>query len=141
MGFHSPLDSILRLRRLLEERQESSLRIAQSNLNECEQTFNNMSHIERGLANYASSLQGVPAIDLHVLEMRRRVVLEMLVRLREKLPSLRDQVAIEHDKLMQVRQEREKLETLTDSARKLWLRQKARKEQLWLDEMFLMRRR
>lgn len=126
----------------MEERQESNLRSAKSKLNDCRQSLKEMLRQEIGLAGLASSRNEViPAIDLHVAEMRRRMVVEMISGLRTSLVRLSEIVAVEYGKLMPARQEREKIESIRDSAGALWVRQRARREQLWLDEMFLMRRR
>jgi flagellar export protein FliJ len=140
MRFQSSLDAIVRLRRLLEERQEAKLQFAQSRLNDCKHSLKQMLRVEGRLADHGSALnEPIPAIDLHVVEMRRRMVGEMVSILRKRLVTLSEVAGAEYGKLMLARREREKVETLRDSAKALWLRQRVRKDQRWLDELFLMR--
>jgi flagellar export protein FliJ len=136
------LDSIIRLRGLLEERQEAVLKRSQAKLNDCKRSLESLSRIERELACIPSAVNDVrPAIDLHVRGMRRQMVTITLGTLRTEVEKLGSDVGLQREKLRQARQDCEKVETIRDSARELWLQQKTRKQQRWMDEMYLLRRR
>jgi flagellar export protein FliJ len=140
--FQCSLDPVIRLHRLLEQRQEAVLQIAQSKLNDCRRKVDSCSQVVRELSEIAVSAdQATPGIELQLREMRRRAVLMVMSMLRAEVDVAGNDVRAQTELLSRTRQEREKVETIRDSMKELWTLRRARQEQRWMDEMFLLRRR
>jgi flagellar export protein FliJ len=142
MAFHFTLESVLRFRQSLEDREllrlQTLLARRAALLSELEQLRETAFHLQQKAGQ--AMLQGpTPAVEIHFATARLQGLDYRQQLLREQLRELEVSIVEQRSRFQQQRRNREVLETLRDAQLRDYRLMERRREQAQLDELHLVR--
>ena len=142
MKFQFALEAVLRVRSIREDQQRSLLLAANA---ECDRLRGQLDAIEQDHARRRAMVSAQMASGMGGAELQydaecRRQAQMLRNRILADLEQARKRALQENEKYLSLRRDRRAMEALRDSAQRQFELEQRRREQLGLDEMFLLSR-
>lgn len=140
-GFHFPLLSLLRVRRMLERQQHLALQRANQRVASSRQRITDASAALRNsqAAWAAQTGAGVTSAELQFARECEDNSKLAIAQAQQEHIALMSQATAERESYVSLRRQSEVLQHLHDHALDIWRMEEARREQQRVDELFLMR--
>jgi flagellar export protein FliJ len=142
MAFRFPLQTVLRIRRSLEQQEEALLvlinREIQAGISKLEKMDRAVSVLRDNRSSTVAS--GCTSAELSFFGDCINAVLRSRTRLHSKVDELRKLGALQRERFENCRRQREVVETLRSKQLAVYREQEMRKEQREIDDLFLVRR-
>lgn len=140
MRFHFALEDVLRIRRLREDQQRNLLLAANA---ECERIRRGLADLEQNQSQLNEMVaqqltSGLRGAELRFADDCRRQADLFRALMSTRLQRALQQLEQERKKYLRLRQEHRAMEALRDSAREQFEHEERRREQLALDEIYLL---
>jgi flagellar export protein FliJ len=137
MGFHFPLEGLLRVRRLLEEQSERRLQESLMRIGALEHSLDEATRWSQQTARLCAANQRLPAVEAQFIDRILRRTAEAMAACRHQLQSEQERASQLRAAYLRARREREMVSTLREQALERWEREQARRTQAEMDDRYL----